>query len=429
MPDRPNNADLAKPATDLLAGRALEALRGPMSRGAAPTAELAKRIDRPRSTVSRQIDREIGRPDSTAFDLVIHYAYNAEKNGQQPKWEGVIGTYVAQQGPPGLPGGPPFSEPIMKKMLVDGFAETASGDPRTLALVGYLLHVSALLSEEAELEPVDPETERAAKSILEMRRESYAKSTAIYSSAMRFIFSATRRRPRGGRSIEDIVVMMHSLFDGYLIRNALDPELYPMSALVETVWDLTVALTEPGFLATSKDSPLRDELLHIAMEIVRTEGLMPDLAQVAAAAGEDPAVVFREFRSEDGLADACLERTCRHAAELCYLANETEGMARWTLKGFIAWLASLVGEYGPLVRAAENAKVWGEMGSLVDIMLMAASARDGVPAINTMKRKEISARLVDAVRRGADWSLAVSTLLDMLPGDVEMPEETAASVS
>jgi hypothetical protein len=444
LPDRPNNADLAKPATDLLASRALEALRGPMSRGAAPTAELAKRIDRPRSTVSRQIDRETGRPDSTAFDLVIYYAFNAEKNGQQPKWEGVIGSYVAAQGPPGLPGGSGFAEPVMKKMLVDGFAETAKGDARTIALVGYLLHVSALLccggdgsfgggagaGVAGELgssasggwaDEIDADTRRAAETILEMRRESYAKSNAIYSSAIRFIFSATRRRPKGGRTVEDIVVMMHSLFDGYLIRHSLDSELYPMTALVETVWELTVSLTEPGFLTEGLDSPLRDELVQCALEIVLKEEVMPDLADVALASGRDVSVVEAEFGDVNALAEACLERSCRHAAELCSLADETAGMARWTLKGFIAWLATLVREYGPLVRAAEDAKVWEEMSALVDIMLMSASGRDGTPGINPLKRKEISTRLVDAVRRGADWSLAVSTLLDMLPVGVEMP--------
>ncbi|MFZ0668424.1 MAG: hypothetical protein WAM97_21925 [Acidimicrobiales bacterium] len=442
MPDRPNNADLAKPATDLLAARALEALRGPMSRGAAPTAELAKRIDRPRSTVSRQIDRETGRPDSTAFDLVIYYAFNAEKNGQQPKWEGVIGSYVAAQGPPGLPGGSGFAEPVMKKMLVDGFAETAKGDARTIALVGYLLHVSALLccggdgssagvgvggGEAGDGEPgiwageVDVDTQRAAKTILEMRRESYAKSNAIYSSAIRFIFSATRRRPKSGRTVEDVVVMMHSMFDGYLIRHSLDPELYPMNALVETVWDLTLSLTEPGFLAEGPDSPLRDELVQCALELVRKQDLMPDLADLAVATDRDLSVVQAEFGDVDALAEACLERCCRHAAELRSLADETVGMARWTLKGFIAWLASLVQDYGPLVRAAENAKVWDEMSTLVDIMLMSASGHDGTPGINPQKRKEISKRLVDAVRRGVDWSLAVSTLLDMLPVGVEMP--------
>jgi len=405
--ERSDQADLSKPATEMLAKRALDALRGPMSRGAVPTAELAKCLDRPRSTVSRMIDRETGSSEATAFDLVVAYAFSAEKNGQQPKWESVIGSYVLSQGVPVFRGENGFSEAAMKKMLGGGFIETSTGDARTIALVGYLLHTAALLSVAEGSEPCD-----AASSILEMRADSYAKSTAIYSSAMRFIFSVTRRRPKGSRSVEDIVVLMHSMFDGYLIRYALDPVQYPLEALAEAVWDLSIAFTEPGFLALHKnDSPLRDELLQCAMELVRKDGFMPDLADVAAATGYDMAVVSGEFADVDVLAEMCLEKICKHAFELCALADETSAMARSTLKGFMAWLTSRVREYGPLVGAAHHARVWNEMGSILDMMLMSASRR-----LDPATRKEIAERLLSVARDGTGaWELALSVLLDVLP--------------
>ena len=43
---------------------------------------------------------------------------------------------------------------------------------------------------------------------------------------------------------------------------------------------------------------------------------------------------------------------CCHALELRSLADHTVELARWTLKGFLSWIASLVDDYRPLVRAA-----------------------------------------------------------------------------
>ena len=198
---------------------------------------------------------ETGRSGATAFDLVVSRAFDSDKSGQRPRWEAVLSSYISSEGPPGLIPGATFSARAMKKMLRDTFTSTAGGRSRTHVLVGYLLEVAALLTRDQENSLDSVET---AATILESRCESYERSTAVYATALQFLLSATRRRPKGERTVEEIAVMLHSLFDGYYLRHTLDAARYPLDPVVETLWDLTVVMTEPGFLASGEgSSPLR----------------------------------------------------------------------------------------------------------------------------------------------------------------------------
>jgi hypothetical protein len=218
------------------------------------------------------------------------------------------------------------------------------------------------------------------------------------------MLSATRRRPRGDRTVEDIIVILHSLYDGYYLRHALDPERFPLDLVVDALWDLTVMWTEPGFLASDEgSSPLRDDLIWATLQVVRDGNTMPDLLQVARAAHQDPQAVSAEFGDGGSLAEACLERLCSQAIELRALADQTKGMASWTLRGFLGWLESLVDEYGPLVRAANDAKVWSELTALIDMLILTVA-----DSLNPSKRNEIARKLIDAVRSGSDWEPALS---------------------
>jgi hypothetical protein len=232
----------------------------------------------------------------------------------------------------------------------------------------------------------------------------------VYASAMRFLLSASRRRPKGDLSVEDLVVMLHSLFDGYYIRYALDPDRFTLEKLVDVMWDLTVSMTEPGFLALHEgDAAVRDLLLERTVELVRATGEVPDIARLAKDAGLEPDDVSREFADEEELAGACLEKLCCHALELHSIADQTIEMARWTLKGFLSWIASLVDDYRPLVRAAPDAKVWGELSSCIDMMLLSSSDK-----LEPLKRREIASRLLGAVRNETPWEPALSMLMDVL---------------
>ncbi len=341
-----------------------------MSRGAVPTAALADLVGRPRSTVARLIERETGRCGATGFDLVARTCFDPDRNGTSPRWEGALAAYVSSQGPPGLSADGAFTEPVLKKMLAEGFAASGEGEARTQVLVGYLLHSAALLVPPRDLAPGDgppgegdEEPHRAAETILELRSKSYSQSTAVYASALRFVLSASRRRPKGNHSVEEIVVMLHSLFDGYFIRHALDPDAFPLQDLVDVMWDLTVTMTEPGFLALHEDdSPVRDLLLERTLELAKKNGSLPDLAQLAASTELELPAVWSEFSDEEQLAAACLEKLCRHALELRSLAGQTSDLARWTLKGFLSWIASVVDDYGPLVRASTRGEGLGRVG-------------------------------------------------------------------
>jgi len=422
MPDRSEHTDLSAPATELLAANALDALRGPMSRGAVPTASLADLVGRPRSSVARLIDRETGQRGATGFDLVVRTCFDSDRNGTRPRWEDALAAYVSSQGPPGLEPDGQFTEPVLKRMLAEGFSSSGEGDSRTQVLVGYLLHCAALLHQPCEssgsgssgglggLRGSGEESDRAAAAILQLRSESYAQSTAVYASALRFVLSAGRRRPKGDHSVEHIVVMLHSLFDGYYIRHALDPDRYPLDSLVDAIWDLTATMTEPGFLALHDGgSSVRDQLVEQTLELVKKSGDLPPFSQLAAESGIELAIVRGEFADLEMLASACLESLCRHAIELRSLARETVELARWTLRGFLSWIASIVEDYGPLVRVAPDAKIWDELASSLDMMLLSSSDRLG-----PMRRREIANKLLDYVRNGLSWEPALSVLLDVI---------------
>jgi hypothetical protein len=381
-----------------------------MSRGAVPTAALAEKVSRPRTSVSREIGRQTGRPSATAFDLVVSHAFDPDTNGQRPRWESVLSSYIASQGPPGLSAGSTFSPHGMKKMLGDAFTSTAGGKSRTHVLVGYLLHVAALLAGSNDDSLASCESTRTSSSILELRKETYTRSTALYASALQFMLSATRRRPKGERTVEDIVVMLHSLYDGYYLRHTLDPETYPLALVVDALWDLTVVSTEPGFLASGEgSSKARDALILATLEIALNESVMPDLARAASAAGLDDAAISEEFFEISELAEACLERLCAQAVKLRALAAQTNQMACWTLRGFLGWLEFLVQEYRPIVEAATDAKVWVELSSLIDMLILSVA-----DSLSQSTRKEVAQRLVDAVRDGSDWEPALSVLLNVL---------------
>ena len=418
VPDRSEHSDLAKAATELLAANALDALRGPMSRGAVPTSALAELLDRPRSTVARHIDRETGRCGATGFDLVVRSCFDANRNGTSPRWEGALAAYVESQGPPGMTADVTLAEPLLKKLLSDGLAEAGQGDTRTHVLVGYLLHSAALLHRPEE-EGRQPNS--AAATILELRSDSYAQLTAVYASALRFVMSASRRRPKGDYTVEDIVVMLGSLFDGYYMRHALDRDRFPLDGLADVIWDLTVTMTEPGFLAEHDgDAHARDDLVERALAIVKNGGKLPDIAELAALANLDVLAVSNEFSEQEDLAAACLERLCRHTFELRTIAGQTVELARWTLRGFLAWIASLVHDYGSLVSAAPEAKVWGELESSIDMMLLSTSDK-----LEPVKRREIARKLLDSIRKGSQWEPALEMLLDVLePPDLVRPEQS-----
>jgi hypothetical protein len=147
----------------------------------------------------------------------------------------------------------------------------------------------------------------------------------------------------------------------------------------------------------------------MALEMVRKNGEIPSVARLATETGQRLSSVALEFASETLLAEACLDQLCRHAVELHQLADSTVGIARWTLRGLLGWLESLVEDYGPLVRAAPHAKVWEELRSSIDMILLSATDQ-----LDGAKRKEIANKLVSAVVCGSEWEPSLTMLLDVL---------------
>jgi hypothetical protein len=76
-------------------------------------------------------------------------------------------------------------------------------------------------------------------------------------------------------------------------------------------------------------------------------------------------------------------------------------------------MATIVDDYGPLVGAAPEAKIWGELAWSIEMMLLSSSDK-----LEPIKRKEIAKKLLDAVRNGSMWEPALTMLLDVLEPEI-----------
>jgi hypothetical protein len=395
-------------ASQLLAHNALGALRGPMSRGAVPAKSLAEQLGRPRNTVTRFVSRCLGHDDATPFDLAAQHTLDPEKNGHQHLWGLALDAYrdgFLTATPEG--DNADLVRQVVSQMLESSFSYQAASDFRFTLINGYLLHTAALACDRA---PLEPGIAVARERIVGMRKQSFEQSAAIYENALRLVLRGSQRRAKRGYSDRDIVVALHSTYDGYILRHLLDPEAYPIRLVVDVLWDLAVAMTEPGFLGRVGDSgSLGEELLAGVLSMVRTKDVVPSLDDVAAAIGIDPKVAKALFPDPDQLAETCLDVALAATTELRELAVGVRGTGLTILADLLRSLGEVADLYRPLVDRVPEAPAWREVSALVAQVLDAAG--EEICSVDTTTAANL---LVRAAVRGREAETEWQTAIEML---------------
>lgn len=407
--------DLGPLATRILARNALSALRGPKSRGAVPTLTLAKNLDQPLTTTSRWVRRSAGSTDAVPFDLAVSEAFSSDRNGLRERWEIALAIFVEARGAVGIDSDEHLAEQAVKPMLMGAFSGSLAQTDRDFMLVAFLLYAAALCCDRSA--EVD-ETTRAAEVILELRAKSYDQSTALYVSGLKFLLSVARRRPKDCYCVEDIVTFLHSAFDGYVIRHLHDPDRYPLAMLVNAMWDASLSMTEPGFLASDDAADRsRDVLIERALWHSEHGNELPPVEDIAVQTAVDPSTALAMFPIQSALANAALDHLFAGMRDLDVIANETSRQALQQLRGFLGWIGEVVDTYTTLVEAAIDAPVWHELRWLIELMLV--SAEGGLDAAG---REMTANQLLVAARQGTTGRIAWEMVLGQVELHARLPE-------
>lgn len=178
--------------------------------------------------------------------------------------------------------------------------------------LGWLLQSAALTGSERWLHD-DLRSSRGdlAEAILAARREFYEYMTAEMIGFLRLAMSELRLRPRPGWDAETIVVLIHCLIDGAVLRMFLEPERLTAKQVAEAAFELGTALGELG----TYDDPRRpsdaalgrvfdDVVIEAARGWAREQAVSLD--GVASRCGTSTELVRMIFPSVDELADSVL---------------------------------------------------------------------------------------------------------------------------
>lgn len=311
-PTEAERETLAEAGSDLLGERALSTLRGPMSRGAVPLVALASRLGWARTTLGRAVVRLVGREDAVPFDLAAAATFDLEQSGLAELWEAGIRTFrrqAATLGPEAVAAAAERPEVLryaVTAMLADSFRREATGRYRRAFLNATLLEAAALSVDAARAErrgpgspdpvsrsagsgfagPVDPVAASAAVIVDDWRRVEAA-ADSVYREALRFLLRVARRRVRPPWREADLITGLRALFDGYFLRSLRDPEDYPLERLAEMLWEVALALSEPGFLDASASSraPGAVELIELVLAEAKLTGRLPTIEDLTGSSG------------------------------------------------------------------------------------------------------------------------------------------------
>ncbi len=374
---------LAREATRLCAGSALSALRSPRARGAVHLEELVDGLagdtgSGPSRTALQSFLKKHAQVE-TAFDVVCRHVFDPSTPESRQGWENA---YRAFGDTPlrlaGDDGSVPLVETAVKAMLASAYHEQAQRSPEDVTLVGLLVLTAALMHRHQDpvrsanpeaAEITAEETDAIALGVLRDRQASWDAHTEVFLAATRTLLRLTGRRPKAGYSERDIVVAMHSLFDGYLLRSMVDAERYPMEPLVAMTWDLSMSMTEPGILSRSSGDPDRDRVVACALELARDTSEIPTWAAVAHRAGLEGRDEHQYFPTRSGLVVACIDAALAQAWELRQVAQAVPRATEAALEALLEAVETVNDRYGVLTRATADAPIWREIESLVEQLL------------------------------------------------------------
>lgn len=357
-------AELGAATAEMLAGRALGSLRGPMSRGAVPVQVLAQHAGVSRGVVARQVAREVGGPGALPFDLAVHGLFDPARNDERDLRLRFLGALPPTLRLVGVDGA---SLKELRQQF-EGFLTTtfASRRARQVAALEQLLHLAAVLCNPAM---VDEGTALSASAIVASRRAAYDESVTVEGAALRVVLRAAGRRIRAGVTAEQVVIAVQALFDGYLQRFLLDQERYPLSDFVTVAWELTWAMSEPGIFAPPNKEQGRTRVIRDAAERAQELGAMPGAEEILVESGPGPHHLTGLSDDPNQLAWACLDLVLGSVPEIRRIVDGVPGSSTVAVSALLESVAVTVDRYSVVANSAPDSPAWGELRTLVADLL------------------------------------------------------------
>ena len=229
---------------------------------------------------------------------------------------------------------------------------------------GWLLTAAAMpFSDAWELEAPRGPTRAAGEQILALRRAQYEQMTEQMTSLMSVAMSGLQLRPTHGLDERTIVVLLHCLHDGAVLRRTIDPEAVDGELVARAMVALGVALSQRGSvqdprLPPSGESNSRvsfDRLIEVAW--VR-EPIPTSVAQVADAGGVPLALAEKLFPTIGDLYDSMLRNRVANAGVDPTPPADTQTGLSWylaVLYGQLSAIAEVVRSHPELIAAVATA--------------------------------------------------------------------------
>lgn len=214
---------------------------------------------------------------------------------------------------------------------------------RPVLPVTWMLQAAAFTASEAwEGEPPPDSEAKVAEQILAERKTFYDDATENLTMFLQQSLSDMGRRPRPGYDAKSIVILLHALLDGLVVRRFLDPESMSPRQAAEALFQLGLALSEQG----SADDPRKptdehgqqifDQMLRAALELWQQDpSASVEAVAAKATVAEDSATVL--FPSVGDLADSLLRFRVAGAGFL----PTSPATARQHLPGMVSQLERL----------------------------------------------------------------------------------------
>jgi hypothetical protein len=115
--------------------------------------------------------------------------------------------------------------------------------------ITWMLTVAAFTASKAwrnDEVTIDDDQRALAELILDARRRDYQQIASQFMVLMRDGMSELRIRPRAGISEEQLLALLHGIFDGALMRTFIEPGLLDATLVADAVYALATALSEAG---------------------------------------------------------------------------------------------------------------------------------------------------------------------------------------
>lgn len=286
-PARPRDALIAAGRERLLS-HAIDALRSQLNASA-----LSEDLPLSRDTAYRVFRDDPGESVTDAIATAVAEAAN------DPAWGGseaaladVIGAYQAS-----FERGNDARANVGEALRAGFEAQFRSpGQP-----AGWMLQAASLTASTAwKGDPPAPDGVDLAQRLLDARRDFYRTVTDQLTWLAVSAMSEVGRRPRAGLDARAVVVLVHCMLDGAVLRRFIEPDAMPPELFADAVMLLWDALSEPG----SFDDPRRpddernqqvfDGVLAAAAELWRAQPAVTvdEAAERASVSPEAAALLF-----------------------------------------------------------------------------------------------------------------------------------------